>query len=105
MHLPPHPETYEWSEIEGPTRSQFHTFRNAGIIKPVERRCTRGSKSALWQTHEGVAEWLEFYDDTPDYTPCGNATGIRTIQPGEYTCNDDRCDCRMDRQTAEEVLG
>lgn len=102
--LPPHPETYHWADVEDVTHSQLHTFRHAGIIQVVEPRCSRNDHTTLWKTHKGVADWLEYHDDTVDGTPCGNATGIRTIQPGTYTCSCDDCDCRMDRETAEQVI-
>lgn len=79
-------------------------FQRSGVIEKHEREDGPGD-CHYWETSEGVREFVEQYIEGKTRTPCGRATGVRTITAGEeYTCTDPECDCRMDRKTAEEVV-
>lgn len=81
----------------------LNAFHKAGVIRKV-RRNNADNDAWHWEATAGVAEWVDTHIQDPT-TPCGHATGVRTITAGEeYTCSDPECDCRMDRETAEEVV-
>lgn len=93
----------EWRRIEiGLDQAALTTFHRNGVVERV-RRDPQQVKRSIWQTKKGVTGWVEEHTSEPT-TPCGHATGIHTIEPGTYTCTDDDCDCRMDRETAMEVV-
>lgn len=100
--LPEHGETWLGKEI-GIDAGTIRLFSRVGII---EKRgyAEDDAYANYWETKKGVQEWLEGRLENRDTTPCGHATGIRTIEPGTYTCTDDSCDCRMSRSEAEEVV-
>lgn len=94
----------EWLRVDHDiSRGALNSFHQTGIIKKLhvdEEELTRH----YWRTKQGVHAWLEKRLENRTSTPCENATGFRTIEPGTYTCTDDDCDCRMDRDTVEEVF-
>lgn len=99
--LPPSDETWLRVDIEigrGPQRA----FSRAGLIKKIERK--EHTTKHYWKTTQGVYDWIQRHIETQTYTPCGKSTGIRTIEPGTYTCTHDDCECRMSRDEAEEVI-
>ena len=80
--------------------SEFYQFREAGIL---EKRGRDDDGRRLWGVPPRVDRWIAENVDTTT-TPCENATGFRCVEAGEtYTCTDDDCDCRFDRETALEV--
>jgi hypothetical protein len=85
----------------------LYQFCSAGIIE--QRRDCRNDdeydhSGHLWGTEPSCYRWVEQNIDTTT-TPCGNASGIRTVESGEtYTCLDDDCGCRFDYDTALEVV-
>lgn len=100
--LPEHGE--EWLRIEiGLSKGALNAFSRAGIIKPQDRDEENPSRR-YWMTADGIGEWVDFHYRKQDHTPCENATGFHTIEPGVYTCTDPDCDCRMDRETVKEVF-
>ena len=81
----------------------LNVFSRNGVVTKV-REDPRQDKRHFWTTTPGVVEWVENHTSEPS-TPCGHATGIRTIEAGTtFTCTDDSCDCRMSRAEAEEVI-
>lgn len=82
-------------------------FSQHGIVEQ-KRRVTpnkSSSKGHIWGTNPDVFGWIVDNLTRPDETPCGNATGIRTVEAGKvYTCTDEDCNCRFDRHIAEEVV-
>lgn len=98
--LPDPSETWERHEIEL-DENAHRTFSASEVIEVVHRSNHKGH---TWRTADGITSWVA-NNVQPATTPCGNATGIRTITAGEeYTCSCEDCDCRMDRKTAEEVV-
>ena len=82
--------------------SQFNVFREAGIL---EKRGRDDEGRRLWGVPPRVDRWIAENIDI-ETTPCANATGVRCVEAGElFTCTDDECDCRFDRETAAEVVG
>ena len=80
--------------------SEFYQFRSAGIL---EKRGRDDEDRRLWGVPPRVDRWIRNNVDT-ETTPCGCSTGFRCVEAGEtYTCTDDECDCRFDRETALEV--
>ena len=80
--------------------SEFYQFRSAGIL---EKRGRDDEDRRLWGVPPRVNRWIRENVDT-ETTPCANATGFRCVEAGEtYTCTDDGCGCRFDRETALEV--
>ena len=63
--------------------------------------------SWLWEAPDGVVKWIEHSMDLTGDCPAADcpSRGVRNLGDGEYTCTDDDCDARFDRETAEEVLG
>ena len=60
----------------------------------------------LWRTSPAAARWIDrVISEDVVTTPCGCSTGINNLGDGEFTCTNDDCDSRFDRETAEEVLG
>lgn len=100
--LPEHGETWLGHEI-GLDGGAIRLFSQVGIIQKRGYE-EDGAYAHYWETKQGVREWLESRIENRDTTPCGQATGIRTIEPGTYTCTCEGCDCRMDRETAEAVF-
>jgi hypothetical protein len=84
----------------GIEQSALSAFHQAGAIEAVGSDGNRNR----WQTKQGVAEWVEDKIAGRTTTPCGCSTGIRTIEPGTYTCRNDDCDETFGRETAEEVV-
>lgn len=100
--LPEHGETWLGKEV-GLDGGAIRLFSQVGVIQ--KRGCEEDEAFAhYWETKQGVREWLDSRIENRDTTPCGHSTGIRTIEPGTYTCTCEDCDCRMDRETAEAVF-
>lgn len=100
--LPPSDEMWLRSEL-GLEQGPHQAFADCGAIQKAERDGLQHTRH-YWRTGEGVYEWVQNHIETQNWTPCGHATGIRTIEPGTYTCTDDACDCRMSREEAEAVI-
>lgn len=94
----------EWLRINHDIgKGALNAFHQTGVITKLhvdEEQWTR----YYWRTKQGVREWLEQRLENRTSTPCDNATGFHTIEPGVYTCTDSECDCRMDRETVKEVF-
>lgn len=103
LKLPPAEK--RWLRIEiGLSHAALVAFHKAGVVEKLYRDETTPSR-AYWQTAQGVHGYAQNRFGDLDTTPCGNATGVRTLEAGEtYTCTDDACSCRMDRETAEAVV-
>lgn len=79
-------------------------FHKSGVVEKLHR-CDDNPTRAYWETAQGVYEYAQDRFGDLDTTPCGHATGVRTLEAGEtYTCTDESCDCRMNRETALEVV-
>lgn len=103
--LPEHPEEWYNRDVDL-TVAQLEKFREAGVIQTVRVDYDRSTRPYVWKTYPGVPRYAKRWLENQERTPCDNATGIRCVESGEvYTCTDDECDCRMDRETAEEVVG
>ena len=101
--LPPH--GYKWRSCQiRLSTAAVKRFARAGVIQKVGKGNPKKNR-AIWMTTPGVYEWVQDTIAGADRTPCQNATGIRNLGDGEYTCLDEDCDCRMDRETVEEVFG
>lgn len=103
LKLPPAGDTW-LSQETGVSHPALVAFHKAGVIRKVELDDDQPTR-AYWETVDGVHSYAQERFGDLDTTPCGNATGIRTIEAGEtYTCTCDGCRCRMGRKTAEEVV-
>ena len=93
-------------------RSAFSKLYTIDLIQPASDRPlpddeVPNSQSWLWQLPDGVAEWIRANVDAIGECPregC-EATGVRNLGDGEFTCTNDDCSTRFDRATAREVLG
>ena len=63
--------------------------------------------SWLWELADGIADWIEHSMDLTGDCPAPDCPsgGVKNLGDGEYTCSNDDCSARFDRETAEEVLG
>jgi hypothetical protein len=84
----------------GLDHSDLAAFNRAGVIETVGGDGNRNE----WQTKQGVTEWVDDHIAGRTYTPCGCTTGIRTVEPGTYTCRNDDCEETFGREAAEEVV-
>ena len=100
--LPPHGETWIGNEV-GVDAGAIRLFSQVGIIQK-RGYADEEAYAHYWETKQGVHEWLEKRLENRDTTPCGHSTGIRTIEPGTYTCTYEDCDCRMSRDEAKQVI-
>lgn len=59
-----------------------------------------------WAAADGVREWIRNHIDLSGTCPVGecDATGIKNLGDGRYTCSSDACASEFDRDIAEEVL-
>jgi len=57
----------------------------------------------VWKVTEAVDNWIDQHVPKPSLTPCGH-TGVVNLGEEGYTCQNDDCDERFDRETALEVL-
>ena len=105
LKLPESGVTWTNDEV-GLDKGPLSAFSHHGVIVSVGRdEDDTVPQRNIWRTAHGVSDWVDRHLDEPEYTPCGNATGIRTLEAGRvYTCSSDDCDCRMSREEAEEVL-
>jgi hypothetical protein len=87
--------------------STLYSFMTAGILQKryrVHQDPRYKGRGHLWGTAANCYRWVEENIEST-LTPCGNATGVRCVESGEtYTCTDESCDCRFDRETAAEVI-
>ena len=82
----------------------LEVFHQCGVITSIGT-ATR-SKGNIWRTNLDALSLIEEHIATRTRTPCGCSTGIRTVESGEvYTCRNDDCDERFDKETALEVVG
>lgn len=103
VKLPPHGEEWLGKEV-GIGGGAIRLFSQVGVIQKCGYE-DDDTYAHYWETKQGVRDWLESRIENRDTTPCGHATGIRTIEAGTtFTCTDDSCDCRMDRETAEAIF-
>ena len=74
--------------------------------RPISDPEVEGSYSWLWEPADGVREWIEHNVDLRGECPAADcdSRGVKNLGD-EYTCTNDDCDSRFDRQTAREVLG
>lgn len=92
----------EWTADEiGVKGGTITAWERSGVIQQVEP--AGNDTNCVWETTPGARAYAHDIADGRTTTPCGNATGFRTIEPGTYTCSSDDCDCRFDRETAKEV--
>ena len=97
------PADGEWLRVDiDLDQGALTAFSRNGVVKKT-RADPSQSKRHYWTTMKGIVEWVETHTTEPN-TPCGHATGIRTIEPGTYTCTCEDCDCRMSRDEAKEVI-
>ena len=88
-------------------KSTLYSWLEADILK--ERYSTRydpryAGRGHLWGADANCYAWVEDNIDV-ELTPCGNAAGVRNLRDeAGYTCTDESCDCRFDRETAKEVV-
>lgn len=94
----------------------FARLRWSGLIEAVgrcrKRECVDNSgrrcNTRLYDWADGAREYVEAYLPELDATPCPNGhPGVQNVrgesQPG-YSCSDDDCDCRFDREAARSYL-
>lgn len=81
------------------------TLRTLSEKGHIQRTGTVDSGGAhVWRTDSATYAYVEKHLERNYETPCGNS-GVRCIDAGEtYTCTADDCDCRFDRETAEQVM-
>ena len=105
LKLPPNPEEWKAKEV-GIGHGALSVFHQSGIVETVGRYNTEnGDARHLWRTKPGMVEWVDDNIAVLPRTPCGCSTGFRTISAGEtYSCTNDDCDIRFDRETAEELV-
>lgn len=93
----PQPRTVLYERL---SCADFQRFRTNGIL---EKRGRDADGRQLWGVPPRVDRWIRENVDTQT-TPCGNATGFRNLRDeAGFTCTDEACDCRFDRETALEV--
>ena len=109
-HNLPHPDEAEprAALMERLSRSEIYLCTSIGALVKAESLAEDPSVDSdghTWTTPEHVHEWIVANIDDPTTTPCGCSTGVRCVESGTtYTCLDDDCGCRFDRETALEVL-
>lgn len=103
--LPPFPEKWLASEISEVNQAAINTFAKSGVIQKQETERVMGNTRAIWQTRDGLQEWLDRHvDEATETTPCGR-TSVRNVRGEDgYTCTHDDCDCRFSRERAKEVM-
>ena len=92
-------------------RAAFSKLYAIGLIqrasdRPISDPEVEGSYSWLWEPADGVREWIEHNVDLRGQCPAPDcdSRGVKNLGDGEFTCTNDDCDSRFDRETAEEVL-
>lgn len=96
-------------EFHEHVQSSFSRLQEYGIVEKHhidETSLHAGSTRWYWWVPTDVARCADQVVDAADatHTPCGRC-GVRTIEPGTYSCTADGCDCRFGRERAQEVLG
>ena len=94
------------------SRSAFHKLLSWGVLTPASDRPLLDSEiensySWEWELADGVAAWIDHNVDPAGECPEADceATGVRNLGDGEFTCTDEDCSSRFGRETAREVLG
>lgn len=97
----PHPEE-QWTSAEmGLNNRQIHTFSRKGIIEKAGD-VSGNTNANLWKTTPRAYEYAKSIERKAA-APCGYS-GVKNLGDGEFTCTEKTCDCRFDRETAEQVL-
>ena len=100
----PHPdERLPWGELKPRfSHSTLYKFKSIGLLERTDERDAEGRW--LWRSDPSTYAWIEANLDVTT-TPCGRSIGVRNVRDEDaYTCLDDECDCRFDRETAEAVI-
>ena len=93
-------------------QSQLRRLQEAGVIE-ADARCENNpdvpsaSTCYEWSIADGVIEWIEATWDFSASRSCPDcdATGIKNLGDGRFTCSNDDCPSEFGRETAREVLG
>ena len=100
----PHPRCrYPWGTLKYIlSRDQRRKFKANDILKPTGETGSNGTP--LWRTDPAVYRWIQRNLDPQTTCPRGRGLGITNLGDGIYTCTNDDCPCRFDRERAREVL-
>lgn len=94
------PETFYHADLPDCLQNSYSKFKCNGIIEVAERNY---GDPNVYRIPDIVRRYVEEHIEAPQTAPCGN-TGVRNLGD-EFTCSDDECGCRFDRETALEVIG
>ncbi len=106
-------DPFRFADVDIPD-SFFYGCIDRGLLThaadaPESGRADNGVKYRrwTWTVADGVRAWIAAHVDPPGECPAPDcrAGGITNLGGGAYTCSNDDCDSRFDRETAAEVLG
>jgi hypothetical protein len=103
--LPEPDEEWRRSEVSDALADSLNLFEGNGIVEIVRTEFHQDTGSInVYRTTQIAAAYVDSLDDIPG--PCPH-TGVRCVDAdaGVYTCLDEDCDVRFDRETAREVMG
>ncbi|MFB6071707.1 MAG: hypothetical protein ABEJ88_01930 [Halobacterium sp.] len=98
--LPSPAEEFRLADLPSEVRRVFKRFREHGVVECVDRPADGPNR---YRTDPGAYEVAREIRSDRSTLPCGHG-GMQNLRGDGYTCGNDACDARFDRETVADVL-